>query len=131
MALAPTRGRFDPTDWYWQIGDDLTRFFSSKTGGYVQPDDPALLAWLANDHRVSQIASETELWDILAERYPDGLPNVPEARNKGADFEWNSLPRGAKKLLFSHENRIRALEGKPALTLQQFIAAYRQMSSPS
>ena len=51
--------------------------------------------------------------------------------NATKDNELASLPIGARKLLFNHENRIRALEGKIPLTLAQFIVAYRLLSAPA
>lgn len=39
----------------------------------------------------------------------------------------NALLRGMAKVLFNHENRIRALESKPAITMEQFKAAIKSI----
>ena len=33
--------------WYWQVGD---RIYSSAAGAWISSDDPAYLAWLADDN---------------------------------------------------------------------------------
>jgi len=47
---------YDPYMWYWVIGDDSTRAWSSAMGDYVT-------SWPAD--RVTRIASEAELTDVL------------------------------------------------------------------
>ena len=46
-------------DAYWQIGSDISRFWSSARKLYVAPSDAGLLAWLASGRTV--IGEETEL----------------------------------------------------------------------
>lgn len=48
---------YNPKDWYWQIGDDSTRFWSSK--------DKAFVTELPDGAQPSRIASEVELYDVL------------------------------------------------------------------
>jgi hypothetical protein len=49
---------FTPLDWFWIIGDDESRFWSSAVDGYVTT--------AAEDAGVTRIASEDELTDVLA-----------------------------------------------------------------
>ena len=56
--------RYDVRDWFWIVGGDTTRAWSSASGAYVT-------TWPAE--RVTQISSEAELGDVLR---PFGL-SVP------------------------------------------------------
>lgn len=124
--------RYTPSEWYWAVAGSTTQVFSSAAAAYVATNDPTYAAWLAAGGTPTKILIEADLWDVLALQYPAGLPSATTAaQNAGKDVEWQSLPLGAKKLLFNHENRIRVLEGKAPLTLLQFIIAYRLISSPS
>lgn len=38
---------FNVRDWFWQIADDATRFWSSKANAFVVATDAAYLAWSA------------------------------------------------------------------------------------
>lgn len=53
IALFP----YDPYNWYWQIGDDDTRFWSSANSAYVT-DVPEGVG-------ITRIASEAELTNVL------------------------------------------------------------------
>lgn len=55
---------YDPRDWFWIVGDDVTRAWSSAAGGYVSVWDQS---------RTTRIASEEELSEVLR---PYGL-DVP------------------------------------------------------
>ena len=39
---------FDPTNWYWIVGGDETKVFSSASGNYVQPSATAYVEWQAD-----------------------------------------------------------------------------------
>lgn len=49
---------FNPHNWFWIIGGDESRFWSSAAGAYVEV--------LPEDAGVTRIASEAELNDVLA-----------------------------------------------------------------
>ena len=49
---------YDPFDWFWIVGGDESRAWSSKTMAYVTE-------WPAD--QTTQIASESELWTVLRE----------------------------------------------------------------
>ena len=61
---------YNPHDWFWIVGDDEKRFWSSAAGAYVE-ERP-------KDAGVTHIASEAELDQVLA---PYGLLG-PTARRK-------------------------------------------------
>jgi hypothetical protein len=47
---------YDPKNWYWQVGEDTSRFWSSAAAAYVS-EAPA--------ERTTRIANEVELYDAL------------------------------------------------------------------
>lgn len=68
---------YDPKHWYWQIGEDASRFWSSADQVYVEDAPPG---------RCSRIANEVELYDVLAKaglssRAPSGPFTLEEIRN--------------------------------------------------
>jgi hypothetical protein len=66
---------FDISNWYWKVAGETHRVFSSARASYVPSDDTLYLAWVAaDDPDASSIASEAELFDLLATQYPAGLP---------------------------------------------------------
>lgn len=57
---------YDPRNWFWIVGADMSRYFSSAAAAYVTTLPP--------DAGVTRIASETELWAVLRDQFPSGLP---------------------------------------------------------
>ena len=73
MELEP----YNPKHWYWQIGDDASRFWSSADQAYVAD---------APQTRRSRIANEVELYDVLAKsglasRAPHGPFSAEQIRD--------------------------------------------------
>jgi hypothetical protein len=62
---------FTPLDWFWVVGDDGSRFWSSASGGYVGA--------LPNGAGVTRIANEAELTEVLVAY---GLPGPIPARRR-------------------------------------------------
>lgn len=50
---------YDPKDWFWQVGRDASRYWSSAVAAYVTN---------ASGNRVTRIADEIELYDVLAKQ---------------------------------------------------------------
>lgn len=123
---------FDPTNWYWAVATNPGFVFSSAAAGYVPVTDPTFMAWDAiPGNNPTPIPDEPTLWDVLSAQFPAGLPaGNTVAQNAGKDLEWNTLPLGAKKLLFFMFNQIRQLNAQPTVTLAQFRAIYRALNSP-
>lgn len=70
---------YDPRDWYWLVGGDASRAWSSARAAYVPADDPAYQLWQAGGRRPTLIASEAELREVLRAQYPAGWPPDPPA----------------------------------------------------
>ena len=49
---------FDPMNWFWIVGDDDARAYSSRAQGYVPIDQ-------AHEDRITRIASMDELIEVL------------------------------------------------------------------
>lgn len=117
---------YNPLDWYWIVGGDETKAYSSKTGDYVASDDATFVAWKLAGNSPTRIASTDELAEVL-----DGA----RARPVNADLLDRFKTSQASKLtlelvakvLFNHENRLRALEGKATVTANQFANALKAM----
>ncbi|RWF33727.1 hypothetical protein [Mesorhizobium sp.] len=57
-----------PSDWYWFVGDDKSRYYSSRLAAYVDAAD------LPEGAGLGPAFDEEDLWNILRERFPAGLP---------------------------------------------------------
>lgn len=123
---------YQARNWYWIVDGSTTQVFSSNAKAYVAVSNSTYVAWLAKGNRPTKIATESALFAVLAEQYPDGLPNNAD----GNDARQRNLigKLTAEKVgivlatgLFYHENRIRALEKKTAITKQQFIDALKAL----
>lgn len=64
---------YDPKDWHWCIGGNTKRYWSSKQAAYVDA--------LPDDAGVTNIVSEDELWEVLREQAPSGLPKDLVSKN--------------------------------------------------
>ena len=116
---------YTPSDWYWLVGGQV---YSSRSAGYVAADAPAYAAWVARGNRATPIVSEAELWGVLAEQYPAGLPaNNATAQDARKERALSVAGATLFKIAFNHENRIRTLEGKQAITAEQFRAAVKPL----
>jgi hypothetical protein len=57
---------YTPEDWYWTVGADTERVYSSAQAAYVPATDAAYRAWAAGDTRTpTRIPNEEELHDVL------------------------------------------------------------------
>lgn len=116
---------YDPRQWYWIVAGDNTRAFSSAAGDYVPVDDATFVAWQDDGTVPSRIASEAELAVILASAF--ARPVRASVLDAYQDAHAKDIVgRTFFKVLFNHENRLRAIErqlglnGSPAnLTANQ------------
>lgn len=100
---------YNAKDWYWFVGGNLSKVFSSKTGDYVLVNDPAYLSWASDGTIPTRILTETELGEVLATQ------QVRPTQSGVLDGYTSSLADGqiaatGFKIMFNHENRIRAIE---------------------
>ena len=65
---------YDPRDHYWSVADDEALWFSSAARGYVGMDSAPARAFADAGGVPTRIASENELWAVLAEQAADCLP---------------------------------------------------------
>lgn len=117
---------YDPKNWFWKVGGDETKVFSSAVGDYVQLNAPAYLAWLALGNSPRAIDTEESLGEVLA---PLAIrPTNPEVLDAYKDTQASNITvKIAAKVLFNHENRLRALEGKQPATPAQFKNALKDL----
>lgn len=109
---------FDPKSWYWIVAGDSTKVFSSASGDYVPATDPAYAAWCSDGSTPTNIDTEANLGAVLAPylQRPANVSVLDGYTGSQADTVLGHL---VFKILFQHENRIRALEGKAAVTAAQ------------
>lgn len=118
-------------DWYWKKEDDQTQVYSSKRGIFVVLDDAEFIAWSSDGTLPSRVASNSDLGDVLARHRL--RPTNASLLDAYQDTQAIDIIDATQfKIIFNHENRIRALEraaglnGSPAnLTAQQARAAIK------
>jgi len=117
---------YDPKNWYWIVAGDKTKVYSSAIGDYVLVSDATYVAWLTSGGTPSRIVSETELGEVLD---PYSLrPSNANVLDKYLDKQAGRLTiEIVAKVLLSHENRIRVLEGKQAINANQFKTAVKAL----
>lgn len=110
---------FNPLDWYWIVGGNETRIYSSASGNYVQPTNAAYVAWVESGGTPTRIASDAELGEVLA---PYSVrPVAANVLDGYQDTQARKLTLEiAAKLFFHQHNEIRALKGQAPLTANQF-----------
>lgn len=123
---------FNVRNWYWIVNGSTTQVFSSKTKGYVSVNDSTYKAWLAKGGRPTEIKNEAELFEMLAEKAPECLPSTTAANIARQErlislLDKAELGRVVLTIAFKHENRIRVLEKKSEITVDQFKAALKEM----
>lgn len=112
---------YDPRDHYWIITGSNNRRWSSKARDFVLAADAGLAEWMERTGlKPTRIANIAELYDVLAQQAPDRLPDIPEAQDRRREYDLGTMDSIQWKVLYHHENRIRALEGKAAITAEQF-----------
>lgn len=74
---------YNAADWYWVVGGDQTKVWSSARARFVDSADETYAAWAAHS-QPTQISSIADLEDVLMLQYPAGSLNTynPVARAK-------------------------------------------------
>ena len=104
----------NPADWYWIVNGSATQVYSSATGDYVPVTDPAYVAWKATGKAASKIGSEAALGAYLV-TYTQ-RPTAANVLDAYQDTQAGTIiTQAIFKILFNHENRIRAAERALAL----------------
>lgn len=120
---------YDPKNWYWIVGGDQTKAYSSALGDYVPATDATFTAWRADGTPPTQIDTEVNLGGVLAPYYPTITRPVPAAVIDGYQQSQSDdvIAHKLFKLIFSMFNRIQVLEGKQAVTPAQARAAVKAL----
>jgi hypothetical protein len=63
---------FNARDWYWSVGGDTTKIYSSKHNAYVDPETDADYAVWARGHgpHPTPVESEADIWFYMQEFLP-------------------------------------------------------------
>lgn len=64
MKITPP---YMPRDWYWYVGDDLDRVYSSARRKFVPANDEQFLAWNGPDFEATRILNAVELTEVLTQ----------------------------------------------------------------
>lgn len=112
---------YNPKDWYWIVGGDATKAYSSALGDYVSAGDVAFAAWKQDGTLPTNIDTEANLGEVLAAYsirpvHAGVLDGYTESHSRKLTVEV------VAKILLWCVNEIRALKGQPALNAQQFRA---------
>jgi hypothetical protein len=62
---------FNPTNWFWFIGDD-TKVYASARNIYVDPSDQAYVAWSEGNHTTT-LQDEAEAWYYMKAVLPNWM----------------------------------------------------------
>lgn len=62
---------YDPRHWYWCVGGDESRVWSSEARAYVAAADAIYQAWLSSGSLPTEIPNDVELNNVLAHQVPD------------------------------------------------------------
>ena len=118
--------KYNPNNHYWVVAGSASEVYSSAVNDYVPIADATYVAWLAKGNIATRIASEAELGDVLAQY--DIEPTPVAMKEAFKDKLADKIPtRLLLEVLFIHENRIRDLEGNPAISKAQFKNALKNM----
>lgn len=69
---------FNIQNWYWIVGGDDSRVWSSASRAFVSASDQTYAMWLAAGSFPTRIASMAELNDVLFQRAPEMVPSHPK-----------------------------------------------------
>lgn len=109
---------YDPKNWYWHVGGDETKAYSSATGDFVQASDAIFQEWKADGTVPTDIDTEANLGEVLA-------PYLQRPSHAGVLDGYKEAHAGQViikvpfKLLFQMNNDIRVLKGQQPLTANQ------------
>jgi hypothetical protein len=128
---------FDPRNWYWTINGDVAHVWSSAAGAAIPINDAGYVAWLANGNAPNTAPSIAVLATMLNSLAPDLSSTIGDAvvvdGMKSAQAQ-AIVASAIFRIVFNHENRIRAIErnltlnGSPAnLTPAQAVAAVKAL----
>ena len=104
---------YTPQNWYWIVGGDTNRVYSSASGVYVSIDDETHQEWLAKGGIPTRIDTNDNLGEVLAQYR--ARPSEPKVLDPYLTALVETMDGRQVVSLLDHENRIRGLENKPGL----------------
>lgn len=113
------------TDWYWAVNGTPNQVYSSAAVSYVPVTDPTYVQWAVGGPP-TPIPTEQALWDVLS-ALGMPIPATASVSDAEKDRQLSKADAVIFKVLFNQENRLRALEAKPAVTVAQFKAAVKAL----
>jgi hypothetical protein len=93
-AVAGPIDSYNPSNWYWVIGEDNENVFSSSTGKTVSVEDTDYQEWKKKNKYPSRIASWEELREVLQQQAPDVLTRVDQVSNRPSNKRGRDSDRG-------------------------------------
>lgn len=63
---------YNPSNWFWSVGGDTTRYWSSAQAAFVNAGDALFVEFIAQGGQPTPIDSMQSLLGVLAEQYPAG-----------------------------------------------------------
>lgn len=118
---------FNIRNWYWIVGGDNSQAFSSAVKAFVPAANATYRAWLTSGGFPTRISTLNDLLDVLVAQVPDLVPADAPSQSRLKDAQASALDKTMLRIIFNHENRIRALEAKAPLSQAQFITAVRAL----
>lgn len=76
---------YNITNWYWFVGGNGDRLWSSASASYVSPSDATYQAWHVVNGAPTNIDTEDNLRQLLDDQYPAGWPggDLPDVLARG------------------------------------------------
>lgn len=97
---------FDLANWYWFVGGDETRVYSSAKNDYVPVDDATYKAWVESGGLATRTGQEGELGETLGPLPLETHIPVPQNVRVG----YFAYKENDNELWLDHEDRLRAIE---------------------
>jgi hypothetical protein len=110
---------YNPSDWYWAVGDDKSSVFSSARNMFISIEDKIYTQWLNNGGIPTKILTKAELGEVLA---PYSLrPNDNEVLDGYKEIQSRKLTLElVAKVLLWLINEVRTLKGQNTVGASQF-----------
>jgi hypothetical protein len=105
-------------DWYWKVGTDIRKVFSSARGIYVPTEDEIYIAWLDAGHIPTLIDNNDSLGVVMKD-----IRQRPVDANVLAAYQGavSSIPDIVNfPVLLDLHNRVRVLEGHAPQTGDEY-----------
>ena len=102
--------KYYPHRWFWIVGGDATRVWSSAQGAFIPSDSPAYQAFLADGGAPTRIKTMAELAAVLEVQHPAGAPQTPASARYAHETAgvWFTPEGGATPVLIATDRQSQA-----------------------